>query len=134
MSRILHARRFVLAVTGLVFLLIAAGSLLNPHAMAEPLGYSLTSSTALNEFRAIYVGLWAVHTVIFTWAAWRIEHLALGDVCGLLLLGQVVGRLVSVLLDGLPQPSIAAPAAAELVGALLVFTLRPRSGRHRLGP
>ena len=131
MARRLEARRIVLALTGLVFLFIAGASLLNPHAMARPLGYTLENTTALNEFRAIYVGLWLAHVVIFFWAAWRVDVVYLGDVAGLLLLGQVIGRALSLAIDGIPEMSIAPAATAEALGTILVFALRPTSSHGR---
>lgn len=125
MHRILELRRIVLVLTGLVFLVIATASSLAPQFMAEPLGYALDNPSALNEFRAIYVGLWLAHTVIFFWAAWRSDLLYLGDVAGILLLGQVVGRVFSLAVDGLPDLSILPPAAAELIGFVLIFAFRP---------
>ena len=127
MSGRLLARRIVLALVGIVFLAIAAASLVAPAAMAEPLGYRLDSVNAYNEFRAIYVGLWLAHAVLFAWAAWRIERRELGDVGALLLAGQVVGRLLSLALDGMPDARLLPAAIAELVGAVLIWLLRPAS-------
>ena len=128
MSRVLQARRFVLAAAALVFLGIAIGSVVAPRTMAEPFDYELATANALNEFRAVYVGLWLAHAVVLGWAAWRIDVRVLGDVGGLLILGQVVGRLVSLALDGAPDGRIVVPAVAELVGGVLILALRPRSG------
>ena len=47
----LKIRRIVLAITGLVFLLIAIASLAAPSRMAESMGYVLGGVAALNEFR-----------------------------------------------------------------------------------
>lgn len=120
------ARRILLVVTGLVFLGIAAGSLLAPATMAEPFEWTLEHPNSLNEFRAIYVGLWLAHAVLFFWAARRNDLPVLGDVAALLLAGQVVGRLVSLLLDGLPDGRLLGPALAESLGALGLLLTRPR--------
>lgn len=126
LPRILIARRVVLLLTALAFLAIAIGSLVAPQPMAEPLGYRLDTVNALNEFRAIYVGLWLAHALILAWAAWRIERLVLGDVGGILVLGQVVGRILSLLIDGAPGPELLGPALSETAGGLLILGLRPR--------
>lgn len=106
-------RRIILALTALVFAAVAVGSLLAPHEMAEGLGYTLASSDALNEFRAIYVGLWLATASIFALASRRVENALLGDLCALLLIGQVAGRMASLVLDGPPSERIWPMFAAE---------------------
>ena len=121
------ARQVVLGLTALVFLGIAAGSLVAPHAMAHGLGYRLDSIDALSEFRAIYVGLWLATALLMLVAARRAELTILGDLAGLLVLGQVLGRLVSLVLDGMPSARIWAPFVLEAIGGLAILALRPGS-------
>lgn len=123
-----RARQVVLGLTAGVFTLIAIGSLASPHGMAAGLGYTLTNTDALNEFRAIYVGLWLATAAIFVFASRRIENALLGDLCALLLLGQVAGRVVSLLLDGMPSGRIWPTFVAEILGGVALFAIRP-SGR-----
>jgi ABC-type thiamin/hydroxymethylpyrimidine transport system permease subunit len=118
-------RRILLALVALVFAAIAIGSLVAPHEMAEGLGYTLANTDALNEFRAIYVGLWLATAAIFVLAARRVENALLGDVCALLLLGQVVGRVASLLIDGAPSQRIWPIFAVELIGGLALLAVRP---------
>lgn len=96
--------------------------------MAEPLGLRLEGVNGFNEFRAIYVGLWLAHAVIFVWAAVRVDALVFGDVCALLLFGQVLGRALSLALDGFPDARLVPAATAELVGAILLLVFRPKQG------
>jgi hypothetical protein len=116
----------VLALAAAAFAAIALGSLVAPHQMAAPFDYELATRNALNEYRAIYVGLWLAHVAVLSWAALRIDLTYLGDVAGLLILGQVAGRLASFVLDGLPDARIAPPAMAELAAGGLILLLRPR--------
>ena len=125
-SRILAARRGILAISALVFAVIAAASLLDPHGMATTFDYRLATANSLSEYRAIYVGLWLAHVVVLGWAAYRVDLLYLGDVAGLLILGQVVGRVLSLFLDGLPDSRLAPVAVAELAAGCLLFLARPR--------
>jgi hypothetical protein len=120
-----RARRVLLVVTGLVFAAIAVGSLVAPATMAEPMRYELGHVDALSEFRAIYVGLWAAHVFACGLAALRIENAALGDVVGVLVLGQGVGRLVSVVLDGPPTQAMWPMLAVELLGGAALLAARP---------
>jgi hypothetical protein len=135
MHLVLVARRVVLALVGLAFAAIAAGSLVSPHEMAAPLGYRLDNANAFNEFRAIYVGLWLAHAALCLWAAWKVELRFLGDVVALLLAGQVLGRLLSLVVDGPPDARLLPAIFAEVVGATLVMSLRgpnrfPSAIRH----
>lgn len=120
----LKVRAFILYLVAGIFLLIAMASLLIPEKMAEPLGYRLDNVNALNEFRAIYVGLWLAHTLIFVMAARNTQQAVLGDICGILLMGQVVGRVISLLVDGVPSADLFPVAIAEFVGAILIFVFR----------
>jgi hypothetical protein len=126
-SRILAARRALLILAALVFLAIAVASLVAPQQMAKPFDYRLATPNSLSEYRAIYVGLWLAHAVVLSWAAWRIDLLHLGDVAGILILGQVVGRGASLLLDGMPDARLAPVAFAELAAGCLLLVLRPRN-------
>ncbi len=124
---ILTVRRVALVLAALVFIGIAIGSLVAPDAMAEGLGYRLDNVDARNEFRAIYVGLWLAHAVILLAAAYLIHELILGDIGALLIAGQVVGRLISVIADGaLPTVALLPAAIAEVVGAVGIMAMRPR--------
>ncbi len=119
-------RRILLSVTALVFLGIAVANLFAPHEMAKGLGYTLDNVDARSEYRAIYVGLWLAHAVACGLAARHIHEPRLGDVVGFLILGQVVGRFVSVALDGeLPGMGILPFAILEGVGAAAILAVRP---------
>ncbi len=119
-------RRIIFGVTATVFTVIAVASILWPQAMAEPMGYQLNSTNALSEFRAIYVGLWLIHALFFVYAAKNIDNVLIGDVCGLLIFGQVIGRVVSLVLDGAPSFVMWPMAIVELIGAVLIFVTRPK--------
>jgi len=121
-------RRIILGLAALVFAAVAFGSLVAPQKLAEGFGYTLANTDALNEFRAIYVGLWLATAAIFALAARRVENALLGDVCALLLLGQVAGRISSLLLDGTPSERIWPMFVAELLGGVALLAIRP-SGR-----
>jgi hypothetical protein len=96
-------RQVLLGLTALVFTGIAAGSLAAPRRMAESLGCSLDSVDALSEFRAVYVGLWLATAVLMVVALRRVREAVRGDLCAILVLGQTVGRIMSLLLDGMPS-------------------------------
>lgn len=118
-------RQGLLRLTALVFTGIAIGSLIGPHDMAKGLGYSLNSVDALSEFRAIYVGLWLATAVLLLAAAHRVREAILGDMCAILVLGQVVGRLLSIMLDGVPSGRVLPMLALEAIGGLALLFVRP---------
>lgn len=113
-------------VAAAVFFVIAVGALITPHQMAARLGYRLENVDALSEFRAVYVGVWLATSVLLVVAARHVEWTVLGDLGALLILGQTLGRLLSLLLDGVPTARIWPFFVLELAGGLAILALRPR--------
>jgi hypothetical protein len=120
-----RVRQVLLGLTALVFTAIAAGSLVAPHTMAEGLGYSLDNVDAMSEFRAIYVGLWLATAALLVVALRRVRQAVLGDLCALLVLGQTVGRVVSLALDGVPSGRVWPMFVLELIGGVALLVVRP---------
>lgn len=121
------ARRAVLVLAALVFAAVAVASLVAPHATAASFGYTLANVDALSEFRAVYVGVWLATAVLLVVAANRIEQLILGDLAAVIILGQSAGRILSLVLDGVPSGRIWPFFVLELIGGLLLLLLRPRA-------
>jgi ABC-type thiamin/hydroxymethylpyrimidine transport system permease subunit len=119
------ARQVLLGLTSLVFAGIAAGSLVAPRKMAEGLGYSLDSVDALSEFRAVYVGLWLATAVLMVVALGRVREAILGDLCAILVLGQTLGRVVSLLLDGMPSERVWPMFVLEALDGVALLVVRP---------
>jgi ABC-type thiamin/hydroxymethylpyrimidine transport system permease subunit len=118
-------RQVLLGLTAAVFVAIAIASLLAPQAMAQELGYALLSVDALSEFRAIYVGLWLATAVLLVVAIRRVEVALLGDFCAILVLGQTGGRIMSLLLDGIPSMRVWPIFLLEAVGGIALLVVRP---------
>jgi hypothetical protein len=125
MLRNSRLRQLMLGLAALVFLGIAVASVIRPHYMAEGLGYRLESVDALNEFRAIYVGLWSATAFFLVVAARRVREALLGDLAAVMILGQVVGRILSLVLDGTPSAKIWPFFLLELLGGLALLLVRP---------
>jgi uncharacterized protein DUF4345 len=119
-------RRVILGIAAVVFVLIATQAILRPHQLL--LGRHLDSIDSYNEFRAIYLGLWLATAVLLVIAARRIHEPILGDLGALLILGQVFGRLVSLLVDGIPGPRIWSIFMLELAGGAAILLVRPSRG------
>jgi hypothetical protein len=120
-----RARQFLLGLTALVFAGIAVASLVAPRTMAEGLGYSLESVDALSEFRAVYVGLWLATAVLMVVALRRVREAVLADLCAILVLGQTVGRVVSLVLDGMPSGRVWPMFVLEAIGGVALLVVRP---------
>jgi hypothetical protein len=124
-----RVRQVLLGLTAVVFTGIAVASLVMPHTMARGVGYSLETVDALSEFRAVYVGLWLATAVLMVVALRRIHEAVLGDVCALLVLGQTLGRVVSVVLDGMPSGKVLPMFVLEAIGGIALLVVRPSGPR-----
>jgi hypothetical protein len=121
------ARRVVLVLPALVFAAVAVGALVAPRTMASQFRYELAHVDALNEYRAVYVGLWLAQAVLLVTAARHVRWPLLGDLGALLILGQVAGRVVSLILDGPPSGQVWFTFVMELLAGLAILWVRPRS-------
>jgi hypothetical protein len=120
-------RQAVLVISALVFTGIAIGSLVAPKQMAAQLGYSLLSTDAYSEFRAVYIGVWLATAVLLVVAARHIGLSLIADLGALLILGQTAGRLISIILDGFPSLNVWPIALLELLGGLAILLSRPNN-------
>lgn len=120
-------RRIILAGNGLTFLLIAIGDLFFTERAAYLYGYTLNGPVdGLNEFRAVYIGFWIGLTVLFFYAARRLELVLMGDLALLLILLQSLGRLLSFALDGIPSRRFVIVFFLELISSLIGLLMRPK--------
>ena len=119
------ARQILLALTALVFLVLAVRSWWLPDTVANELGYSVSGPNGYSELHAIYVGLWLAHAGLGVWAALQIDQAVFGDVLALLILGQPLGRLIAVPRFGWPRGPLLAFFALELAGGMVLLLVRP---------
>jgi hypothetical protein len=98
--------------------------LTDPRAVLGPVGFSLGNATAMNEARANYGGMHVTMGLFFLCGVFvgGVRGVAL-SVALLFLGGLVVGRGVSISLDGPPEAPLAwGLLAVEAVGVLLVLS------------
>ncbi|HEY8072625.1 MAG TPA: DUF4345 family protein [Labilithrix sp.] len=126
-----YLRTFALASSGLVFGTIGLLALAAPIPVARAYGFVLPGVDAFNEFRAVYTGFWLALAAAMITAARRPDVPLLGDLCGLMLLLQAAGRVVSLAVDGVPAPQFVAAmfAEASAAAAILVAPRLARSNR-----
>ncbi|MCB1589214.1 MAG: DUF4345 family protein [Xanthomonadales bacterium] len=118
-------RQILLVLVGLVFLLLALRTWLQPERVAGEVGYRLLGPNGYSELHAIYCGLWLAHAGLAGYAAWRVEQAVLGDVLALLILAQPLGRLLAMPRHGPPRGALAGFLWLELIGATLLLLVRP---------
>jgi len=119
------ARRVLLGLTALVFVLIAIRAVYAPEKIASGLGYILTGPNGYSEIHAIYLGVWLATAVLAVLAAVRIRQALLGDLLAMFVLAQPAGRLIALVRFGLPEGPLLAMFALEVVGGLLILWVRP---------
>jgi hypothetical protein len=122
-------RRIVLAGSGLTFGAIALAAIVRPHLVAARYGLTVDGVEALNEFRAVFVGFWlALATMLFL-AARDPRRVLLGNLCGLALVLQAAGRLLSVAVDGVPRTEFILAMVGEAIAGATVLMCRPAAGK-----
>jgi hypothetical protein len=121
-----NLRRVVLAGSGLTFGTIAVAAIVWPRAVAAQYGLHLDRVDAFNEFRAVFVGFWLALATAMIVAARRPALTTLGDVCGLALLLQAAGRLLSVAVDGRPSMPFLGAMVGEAMAGVIVLLGRSR--------
>ena len=120
-----------LLLSGLGFILIGVNTFRDPVAAMAGVELGVQSINALNEVRANYggmqmgIGLLLVSAALMTWLT-RPALLALSLVTG----GLVVGRLMSIMIDGMPNSTVQALLGLEFfttVIAIFLFTQQSNS-------
>lgn len=117
-------RRITLALSGLTFGVIGLIGLFLPAQVARIYGLSLIGVDGLAEFRAVFQGFWISLAITMITAARRPAETLLGDLCGVMLLAQSLGRLASFGLDGRPSWPFIAAFVMELTSALTILAPR----------
>ncbi len=121
-------RRILLVLAGLAFVGFAVYAVSAPVLAAAPLGYQLATGDAIAEFRGVYFGAWLGIGALMFLASWRAGDRLLGDICGLIILGQPVGRLVSAVIER-DIPGMSTLPMLALYTALGLGILMARRGR-----
>ena len=121
-------RTFALASSGVVFGTIGLLALALPVPVARAYGFVLPGVDAFNEFRAVYTGFWLALAAAMITAARRPDVPVLGDLCGLMLLFQASGRVLSLAIDGMPAPQFVGAMFAEAIAAMTIL-VTPRLRR-----
>lgn len=127
-----RAAQICLAVAGLAFLIVGIGHLIVPLTMVEPMNIQLRGTNAFNEIRANYGGMHSLMGVYFLLGVFvtKSREAALVTLA-IFTSGLVLGRLVSVAVDGVPGTFIWLMLVGELIGAVIAWLLLWRGSRQR---
>ena len=122
-----------LLLSGLVFILIGVNTFRDPVAAMAGVELGVQSINALNEVRANYggmqmgIGLLLVSAALMTWLT-RPALLALSLVTG----GLVVGRLMSIMIDGTPNSTVQALLGLEFFTMVIVIFLFTQQSNSKM--
>lgn len=124
-----------LVVIGLAFCGVGYLGLVAPNALFGPVGieWDRLSNSSMNELTAMYGGMHVTLGLFFLIAAFM-PSIRLGALWGAsaFLIGLVMGRIVSLVRDGIPGPMPLALIVVELMGVLI--TLGALLKRHAPPP
>jgi hypothetical protein len=124
-------RKVILFGDGLTFLLIAIGVLFSTEKAAYLYGYTLNGIDGHNEFRAVYIGFWIGLTILFFTAVRKIDLPVLGDIALVMVLLQSLGRVLSFVMDGIPDKRYIIVFFMEFVSSVIGLLMRPQLSANR---
>jgi hypothetical protein len=115
--------RALILVIAAINILFGAVAIADPRRVASWIGFELTGIGPLGELRAMYGGLVAVVGILIAVAVLATNGGALLVPLALLLGGLVVGRAVSLVVDGFSWYTVAT-GVFELISAALLLAAR----------
>ena len=126
-----RATQICLAVAALVFLIVGIGHLVVPLTMVEPMNIQLRGINAFNEIRANYGGMHSLMGIFLLLGVFvpKLREAALVTLA-IFTSGLVLGRMVSIAVDGVPGTVIWLMLVGELIGAVIAWLLLRRGGRQ----
>ena len=121
-----------LAVAAVAFLIVGIGHLVVPLTMVEPMNIQLQGINAFNEIRANYGGMHFLMGNFFLLGVFvtKLREAALGTLA-IFTSGLVLGRVVSLAVDGAPGTFIWLMLVGELIGAVIAWLLLWRGSGQR---
>ena len=126
-----RATQICLAIAALAFLIVGIGHLLVPLTMVEPMSIQLQGINAFNEIRANYGGMHSLMGIFFLLGVFvtKLREAALVTLA-IFTSGLVLGRLVSIAVDGVPGTFIWLLLVGEFMIAVIAWLLLWFRSRH----
>lgn len=118
--------RIYLWICALVFVGLGIALLFWPVEILKSVEISFNTTTAFADIRADYGGCIFGIGIFLGWCAFKAPLVRTGLLCtGFTFSGYVVGRLLSLAMDGIPKPIIFTLTIVEVLGAAAAFGLIP---------
>ena len=126
-----RAVQICLVVAALAFLIVGIGHLVAPLTMVAPMNIHLGGVNAFNEIRANYGGMHSLMGILFLSGALvtKLRDAALVTLA-IFTSGLVLGRMVSIAIDGVPGAFIWLLLGGELIIAVTAWLLLWRGSRQ----
>ena len=125
--------RGYLALCALTFLGLAIALLIWPAEILKNVDLTFETPTAFADIRADYGGCILGVGLFLCWCTWKKELVRVGLLCtGLTLLGYASGRILSLLVDGMPKRIIFILIGVELSFGIVSLVLMRFTG-SRIG-
>jgi hypothetical protein len=113
--------RTAISVVAVINLLFGVVALIQPARVASWIGFELSGLGAAGEMRAVYGGLVSVVGILMLVAAWTSAGAPLLGPLALLFVGLVIGRIVSLGVDGFAGYTLVATVFEILAAGLLAY-------------
>lgn len=123
----MDVRSLFLLVVGISFWLTSAAGLILPQFLTDMVGMNLVESATFSEIRSNYGGMHMMLGGFILWAALSKKQQSVALLLTALFTGgYVFGRMISLVIDGLPNLFVYAVTVGELVAAsFALFFLKP---------
>jgi hypothetical protein len=124
-------KKLFLIGAGLLFVAVGLSNLFDPRAAMASIELKAMAVSTLNEVRANYGGMHSFLGIFFIYSAFtpRLQSAALVFVT-IFSSGLVLGRIVSLAVDGAPNAAILVFLAIEVFGAIAGLVLLRRSSHE----
>src|SRR6187549_208993 len=114
-----------LGIMGLAFCKVGIEGLIDPQAVLQQVGITLDNPSAMSSMRAVYGGMHLFFGLMCFWSAMKEPASALRLVA-LYTSGFVIGRAISFVIDGAPNPFVftwLGTEAFSLVASIVLLSL-----------
>ena len=121
----IKTRRVVLVIVGLGYLGIGIAALFDLRFIVEQYGFGFLGPNSFNGFRGLFNGFFFAFAFIYFLAAKKIDQPLLGDVAGIIILAESLGRLLSFIIDGAPDFIFIRAFLSEFIPGVIILLTRP---------
>ena len=114
-----------LGIMGLAFCKVGIEALIDPQTVLQQVGITLDNPSAMSSMRAVYGGMHLFFGLLCFWSAMKEPASALRLVA-LYTSGFVIGRAISLVIDGTPNPFVftwLGTEAFSLVASVVLLSL-----------